>query len=219
MSEPIICVNSITKSYVTGAGRNVIFNDFSLNIQEGEFASIMGPSGCGKSTLLYMIGGLDAPDSGTITVCGKNIHALSDEDISKMRREEMGFIFQFFNLVQNLTVEENILLPALLDGKDRSLYEDRVTELLETVGLSTKRDSYPDRLSGGEQQRCAIARALLLKPRVILADEPTGNLDSKNSIVIMETFKKIKEEYNVTILQVTHSLEMGDYGDRIINLF
>ena len=178
----------------------------------------MGASGSGKSTLLYLLGGLDTPDSGEIMLNGRNIAKLRDKEISKLRREEMGFVFQFFNLVQNLTVEDNILLPLVMDGKDPKKYREKLDSLLETVGLSDKRRSYPNQLSGGQQQRCAVARAVIYEPQILLADEPTGNLDSKSGTGIMELFKRINEENGITILMVTHAQECAAYSDKVITL-
>ena len=214
--ENLICVENVCKSFQDN--KISVLNNINLNIKQGEFVSLMGASGSGKSTLLYLIGGLDKPTSGTIKINDQDIGKMKDSQISKMRRKEIGFIFQFYNLVQNLTVEENILLPIIMDGLKRKQYEEQLKEILEIVGLTQKKKALPNELSGGQQQRVAIARAVIMNPKIILADEATGNLDSKSGKDIMELFKKINKEKNITILQVTHSEEIASYGDRIIYL-
>ena len=205
--ENIIEVKNICKSFGSKENRTKVLDDLSLTVEKGEFLSLMGASGSGKSTLLYLIGGLDTPDSGEILLNGRDIAKMRDKELSKLRREGLGFVFQFFNLVQNLTVEDNILLPLVMDGKDPKKYRDRLDSMLETVGLSDKRKSYPNQLSGGQQQRCAIARAVMYEPQILLADEPTGNLDSKSGT-----------ENGITILMVTHSRECAAYSDKVITL-
>jgi putative ABC transport system ATP-binding protein len=172
----------------------------------------------GKSTLLYQIGALDKPTEGTILIDGENIHKANDKQQSIFRRENIGFVFQFYNLVPNLTIRENIILPAVMAKKSKKEYEKNLDYLLETVGLSDKKNSLPKQLSGGQQQRVAIARALIMNPRLVLADEPTGNLDSKSTTEIMQLFQKINKERNVTIIQVTHSEIAAKYSSRIIYL-
>jgi len=178
----------------------------------------MGPSGSGKSTLLYLMGGLDEPTYGEIRVNDKVLKELKDKEESIMRRREIGFVFQFYNLIPNLNVEENILLPILLDGKKARDHQESLDEILSLVGLSDRRKHTPRELSGGQQQRVAIARALISEPDIILADEPTGNLDSVTGNEIMALFQKINKEKNKTIVQVTHSEEAAKYGTRIIRL-
>lgn len=216
--ENIIEINNICKSFGAKDNRTQVLKDISLTVGKGEFLSLMGASGSGKSTLLYLLGGLDTPDSGEIFLNGKDIAKMRDKELSKLRREGMGFVFQFFNLVQNLTVEDNILLPLVMDGKEPKKYRDRLDSMLETVGLSDKRKSYPNQLSGGQQQRCAIARAVICEPQILLADEPTGNLDSKSGTEIMELFKHINGDKGITILMVTHSRECAAYSDKVITL-
>lgn len=216
--ENIIKIKEICKSFGEKDSCTQVLNKVSLTVGKGEFISLMGASGSGKSTLLYLIGGLDTPDSGEIFLDGRDISKMHDKELSKLRREGMGFVFQFFNLVQNLTVEDNILLPLVMDGKSPKKYRDRLDSILETVGLSDKRRSYPNQLSGGQQQRCAIARAVIYEPKILLADEPTGNLDSKSGTEIMELFSRINKEKGITILMVTHSAECAAYSDRIITL-
>ncbi len=216
--ENIIEVKNICKSFGCKENRTQVLDNISLTVEKGEFLSLMGASGSGKSTLLYLIGGLDTPDSGEILLNGRDIAKLRDKELSKLRREGMGFVFQFFNLVQNLTVEDNILLPLVMDGKDPKKYRERLDSILKTAGLSDKRRSYPSQLSGGQQQRCAIARAVIYEPQILLADEPTGNLDSKSGTGIMELFRRINKENGITILMVTHSLECAAYSDNVITL-
>ncbi len=208
----------LNKVYKMGNVDVEVLKDINLEIKEGEFVSIMGPSGSGKSTLLYLIGGLDKPSSGTIRVKGREIAGLKDSEESRLRRQEMGFIFQFYNLIPNLNVEENIMLPILLDGKKLKDYRKELDSILDIVGLSERRCHTPRELSGGQQQRVAIARALINQPDIILADEPTGNLDSKTSAEVLDLLKKINKENGKTIIQVTHSREAADYGQRIIHV-
>ena len=195
-----------------------VLDDIDIEIKDGEFVSLMGPSGSGKSTLLYLVGGLDKPTKGKVLINGKDISKLSDNEMSKLRRRDIGFVFQFYNLVQNLTVEENIMLPVVMNGEKESNYKERLDYILKTIGLEDKRKSLPKELSGGQQQRVSIARAVILNPSIIFADEPIGNLDSKSGKEVMELFKKINEEEHITILQVTHSEESAKYGNRIIRL-
>ena len=214
--DSIIEVENVYKNFQNDKIK--VLKGVNLEIKLGEFVSLMGASGSGKSTLLYLIGGLDQPTSGKIIIDNKDINKMNDSKMSKLRRKEIGFIFQFYNLVQNLTVEENILLPVIMDGHKKKRYQKKIDELLEVVGLGDKRKALPSELSGGEQQRVAIARAVIMDPKIILADEATGNLDSQTGKDIMELFKKINKEKNITILQVTHSEEIASYGDRIIQL-
>ncbi|KWX76882.1 macrolide ABC transporter ATP-binding protein [Paenibacillus riograndensis] len=207
-----------SKSYEMGGLSTEILKNVNLQINKGEFISIVGSSGSGKSTLLYLIGGLDKPSAGKIEILGKEISVMKDKDESIMRRRDIGFVFQFYNLIPNLSVEENIMLPVLLDGKDKSSYQEKLDGIIEIVGLSERRKHTPRELSGGQQQRVAIARALINEPELILADEPIGNLDSTTGMEIMELFRKINKERGKTIIQVTHSQEATVYGNRIIRL-
>jgi putative ABC transport system ATP-binding protein len=216
--EKIIEVENLNKTYMLGNVPVEILQEINFTINRGEFITIMGPSGSGKSTLLYLLGGLDKPNSGKILINNKDISALSDEEQSTLRRREIGFVFQFYNLVPNLTVEDNVMLPVLLDGKKIKDYREKLDEILETVGLSDRINHTPRELSGGQQQRVAIARALINEPDIILADEPTGNLDSKSSEEVMKLLQRINKEKGKTILQVSHSLETAKYSDRIINV-
>lgn len=214
----IIEVIDLNKTFLLGELSVDVLKGINMCVDKGEFITIMGPSGSGKSTLLYLLGGLDKPTTGKILIKGQEISALSDEEQSIMRRREVGFVFQFYNLVPNLTVEDNVMLPLLLDGKKINKYSDKLNEILEIVELSDRKKHTPRELSGGQQQRVAIARALINEPDIILADEPTGNLDSKTTEEVMDLFQKINREKGKTILQVSHSLETAKYGNRIVNV-
>ena len=214
----IIKVNDVTKVFGHNGNKVTVLDKLSFEIKKGEFVSLMGASGSGKSTLLYLIGGLDKPTEGSIYIEDKDINKLKEKEMAKLRRKDIGFVFQFYNLVQNLTVEENIMLPVVMDGKKEKDYKDRLDKILKLIGLEDKRKNLPNELSGGQQQRVSIARAIILSPKIILADEPIGNLDSKSGTEVMELFRKINKEEGITILQVTHSEESAEYGDRIINL-
>lgn len=211
-------VKNLNKSFYIGKEEVKVLKDLNFSVEKGDFISIMGPSGCGKSTLLYLLGGLDDQTSGSIIINGKDISKLKEHEKAQMKRKDVGFVFQFHNLVPNLSVEDNILLPILLDGRKVKNYKEEMKTILDLIELSNKRKSTPRELSGGQQQRVAIARALLFQPEIILADEPIGNLDSKNGIKIMELFRNINKEYGKTIIQVTHSEASAQYGDLIINL-
>ena len=204
---------SIIKQYRVGAVDTVVLNNISVRIGRGEFVSIMGPSGSGKSTLLYILSGLDAPTKGNVLLNGRDISGLDDGKMSIMRRRNIGFVFQFYNLIPNLNVEENILLPVLLDGKDMKEYKRKLNEILNIVGLTERRKHTPRELSGGQQQRVAIARALINDPDIIFADEPTGNLDSKSGTEILSLLRAINREQGRTILMVTHSEDAAQYGN------
>lgn len=216
--EQIIEVKGINKQFLVGKEKVTILNDVSFSVEKGEFVSIMGPSGCGKSTLLYLLGGLDDPTSGEVLINSRNIHKLKDKEKSILRRRTLGFIFQFYNLVANLNVEDNIMLPVLMDGEDPRKYREELNKILDIVGLTERRNYTPRELSGGQQQRVAIARALITSPDILLADEPIGNLDSKSGIEVMKLFQRINQESKVTIIQVTHSLESTQYGSKIIHM-
>ena len=214
----IVEAKGIIKNYISDKITTKVLKEIDISIEAGQFVSIMGPSGCGKSTLLYILGGLDNPTNGEVNIDGKNISILKDRELSIMRRMDIGFIFQFYNLVQNLTVKENIMLPIKMSKKSAKNYEGKYKEIIKTVRLEGKDNKYPSELSGGEQQRVSIARAVLGSPKLILADEPTGNLDSKTGDEIMELFKLINKEKGITIVQVTHDEGKTKYGDRIIRL-
>lgn len=216
--KSIIKTEKLCKNYSVGGEEVKILRDIDLSINSGEFVAVMGPSGCGKSTLLYLLGGLDVPASGRVLFDGEDVNKMNDKTKSIMRRRHTGFVFQFYNLVQNLTVVENILLPLTMDGKKSSSYKNELNDILEIVGLTERKNFTPRELSGGQQQRVAIARSLILSPKLILADEPIGNLDSKSGTEIMELFTKINKEKGITIVQVTHSMHAAEYGNRLIRM-
>ena len=214
--DVVIEAIGLCKTFKLGDVEVEVLNNIDLNIHKGDFISIMGPSGSGKSTLLYLLGGLDKPSYGSIKINGIDISTMKDKEQSIMRRRDVGFVFQFYNLIPNLDVEENIMLPILLDGKRMKDYKDRLDEILDLVDLSSRRKHTPRELSGGQQQRVAIARALINEPDVIFADEPIGNLDSKSGTEVMKLLQKINIQNNKTIVQVTHSKEAAEYGKKII---
>ena len=215
-----IAVETVGLSKVYGEGSTMVhaLKDVSLEFPDGEFAAIMGPSGSGKSTLLHLLGALDKPSSGRVIVGGTDLSGLSDRKLTRLRRERMGFVFQFFNLIPTLSAEENILLPALIAGEKAGKYSGRLDELLDLVGLSARRTHRPDELSGGEQQRVAIARALVRNPDIILADEPTGNLDSTTGAGVLDLLKESAGRYDQTILMVTHDPRAAAFADRVVFL-
>jgi putative ABC transport system ATP-binding protein len=190
----------------------------SFRIEPGEMVATMGPSGSGKSTLLNIVGGLDRPSEGTVTIGGTEITSLDDNALTRLRREKIGFVFQFFNLLPTLNALENTALPLHLARKSRLDAVARATELLELVGLKDRMDHLPDELSGGEQQRVAMARALALRPPLILADEPTGNLDSKSGHEVLSLFKRLQQQFHTTVITVTHDPRAAAFCDRIITL-
>ncbi|MBQ7628015.1 MAG: ABC transporter ATP-binding protein [Clostridiales bacterium] len=214
----VIEVKNVSKTFGKKTNINRVLDDACMYVSEGEFVSLMGASGSGKSTLLYLIGGLDREFEGEIELCGKEIGLLKDSELSDLRLGNVGFVFQFYNLVMNLNVEDNILLPHTINGKKRSELKEQLDEILEITGLTEKRKAMPSTLSGGQQQRVAIARAVLEEPRVILADEPTGNLDAKSGEEIMELFSRLNRDKGMTILQVTHSEKCASYGTRTVVL-
>jgi putative ABC transport system ATP-binding protein len=206
----------ISKHYQVGTLDTIVLKNISIKIDRGDYVSIMGPSGSGKSTLLYILSGLDAPTKGNVLLNGSDISRLDDERMSILRRRNIGFVFQFYNLIPNLNVEENILLPVLLDGKSIKDYRRKLSDIMNIVGLTERRKHTPRELSGGQQQRVAIARALMNDPDIIFADEPTGNLDSKSGMEILSLLREINHEQGKTILMVTHSDEAASYSNRTI---
>ena len=208
-----IRVSDVSKSF----GREIL-HSLSFTVSSGDFLSITGESGSGKSTLLGIMGGVLRPDAGSVKIGGVDIASLSEKDLAKMRRTSLGYVYQFFNLIPTMTVRDNILLPLVLDGKKPSLYREKFDELVEFTHLGAVLDAYPDTLSGGEQQRAAILRALIHDPEVILLDEPTGNLDSENATAVMRLLSDLNAKYGVTVVQVTHSEHGAAYGNRRIHL-
>lgn len=209
---------NIIKEFKIGNATTRVLKDISLQVMKGEFVSIMGQSGSGKSTLLYILGGLDTPTNGKVYINGTDISHFDDDNMSIIRRRNIGFVFQFYNLIQNLNVEENIMLPLLLDGKNLKDYKNQLDEILDIVGLCDRRKHTPRELSGGQQQRVAIARALIGKPEILFADEPTGNLDSNTGTEIINLLSKINKESGQTIIMVTHSLEAAKSSSRTITV-
>ncbi len=208
----------VTKVYRVGTHEVFALKNVNLRIEKGEFVAVMGPSGSGKSTLLYLIGCLDKPTSGRVLIDGLDTSKLSDRELTELRREKIGFIFQQYYLIPTLTALENVELPMVFKGIPRAERERRAEELLSIVGLWEKKDRKPNELSGGEQQRVAIARALANEPSILLCDEPTGNLDSKSGEVVMETIKRLNEDKGVTVVLVTHNPIVANYAHRIIKI-
>lgn len=213
----MIKLNNLSKVYRTEEIESTALNEVTIHIEKGQFVSIMGPSGCGKSTLLNILGMLDKPESGSYEFLGKEVSQLNEKGRSENRKQNIGFIFQNFNLIDELTVFENIELPLIYNKVSPSERKKRVTELIERIGISHRASHFPQQLSGGQQQRVAVARALVTKPPLILADEPTGNLDSANGNEVMELLCDLHEE-GTTIVMVTHSSHDASYSDRVINL-
>ena len=215
---PVLEAKEIRKQYRMGEYLVNALDGVEFQVEQGEFVASMGPSGSGKSTLLHLLGGLDGPTEGNIILAGQPLARLSERKATLVRRHNVGFVFQFFNLLPTLSAEENILLPVIIDGKDQRKYKERLNGLLELVGLTDRRHHKPDQLSGGEQQRVAIARALVTQPAILLADEPTGNLDSKTGTSIMELLKRSCAELDQTVIVVTHDAKAAAYADRVIFL-
>ena len=212
----ILQTQDLRKIYGQGAAAVHALDGVNMQVASGEFVAIVGTSGSGKSTLLHMLGGLDRPTSGTVEVDGRRILDLNDEELTIFRRRKIGFVFQSYNLVPTLNVYENIVLPIELDG--RQVDEAYIEQIIETLGLSGKLESLPNQLSGGQQQRVAIARALATKPAIVLADEPTGNLDSKTSQDVLGLLKVTSQRFNQTMVMITHNEEIAQLADRIIRL-
>jgi len=208
----------VRKSYTQGESEVIALAGVSLEIARGEFAAVMGPSGSGKSTLLHLVGGLDRPSAGDVLVDGKIISQMDDDAVTLFRRKNVGFIFQFFNLLPTLTAIENAALPLVLDGRSEREANARAEALLARVDLAARRDHLPEQLSGGEIQRLAIARALVFDPPILLADEPTGNLDSKTGAAVLETIRAINRDAGSTVVMVTHDHDAAARSDRVIHL-
>lgn len=206
----------LTKTYGTGEAKVNALQDANISISQGEFIAVVGPSGSGKSTLLHLLGGLDRPTTGQVLVEGKDLYSLSETELSIFRRRKIGFVFQFYNLIPVLTAEENIILPLLLDGK--KVDPVYLEELLGILGLLERRNHLPNQLSGGQQQRVSIGRALAYKPSIVFADEPTGNLDRKNSKEVMELLRLSVRKYHQTLIVITHSPEIASQADRVISI-
>ena len=214
----MIHLNNISKVFHTEEFDTTALNGVSLDIKQGEFVAIMGPSGCGKSTLLNILGLIDIPTEGQYLLNGKDVSSLSENERTDLRKGFMGFVFQSFNLIDDLNVNENVELPLIYMGVPKKERKEKVLEVLRSVNMSQRAHHMPNQLSGGQQQRVAIARAIISKPKLILADEPTGNLDSKNSLEVMEMLTQLNAE-GTTIIMVTHSQHDATYADRIINVY
>jgi len=214
----MIELRNVSKSYEMGGQEVLALQNISLEIGQGELTCVVGPSGAGKSTLLHLIGCLDTPTSGEILLDGQAVNSLSDDELSILRRDRIGFVFQFFNLLPTLTAEENIALPQLIAGRSLEDVREKVAALLEIIGLTSRRHHKPEQLSGGELQRIAIARAIINDPLVVLADEPTGNLDTSSGEIVISLLKEISERGTSSVVVASHNVELTKLGDRTIAL-
>ncbi len=212
----ILKVENLYKTYGKGENEVIALNNVSFSVEKGEFVAIVGASGSGKSTLLHLIGGVDRPSSGKVYIDGKDIYQFNDDELAIFRRRQVGLIYQFYNLIPILNVEENITLPLDLDN--RTVEKDTLKSLIQTLGLSDRTKHLPNELSGGQQQRVSIGRAMITNPSIILADEPTGNLDSKSSDEIVSLLKKSNKDFKQTIVMITHNMEIAKVADRIIKI-
>lgn len=212
----ILKVENLIKTYGKGETKVNALDNISFSVEKGEFVAIVGSSGSGKSTLLHLLGGVDRPTSGKVYIDNKDIYALNDDNLAIFRRRQIGIIYQFYNLIPILNVKENILLPCNLDGKDVS--KDRLEEVLEVLNLKERENHLPNELSGGQQQRVSIGRAIINNPAIVLADEPTGNLDSKASEEIVTLLKMSNKKYKQTVIMITHDLEIASRADRVITI-
>lgn len=212
----ILRVENLTKTYGSGIAKVTALDNVSFSVEQGEFVAIVGASGSGKSTLLHLIGGVDRPTSGKVFIDGKDIYQMDDDTLAIFRRRQVGLIYQFYNLIPILNVEENITLPLELDNRETN--KNQLNDLLKTLGLENRKNHLPNELSGGQQQRTSIGRALITKPALVLADEPTGNLDSKSSDEIVSLLKKYNKDLKQTIIMITHNLEIASIADRIIKI-
>ena len=212
----ILKVENLTKVYGKDNNKVVALDNVSFTVKKGEFIAIVGASGSGKSTLLHLIGGVDTPTGGKVFIDGQDIYKLNSDKLAIFRRREVGLIYQFYNLIPILTVEENITLPLELDNRKVDKFE--LNEIIKLLGLERRRNHLPNELSGGQQQRTSIGRAIITKPAIILADEPTGNLDSKASEEVVTLLQKMNKDYKQTIIMITHNLEIASYADRIITI-
>lgn len=212
----ILRVENLTKIYGKDNNKVIALDNVSFSVQKGEFVAIVGASGSGKSTLLHLIGGVDRPTSGKVYIDGKDIYSFNNDALAIFRRRQVGLIYQFYNLIPILNVEENITLPLSLDN--REINQTKLKELLKLLGLENRKTHLPNELSGGQQQRTSIGRALITNPTIVLADEPTGNLDSKASDEIVELLKKSNRDYKQTIIMITHDMEIAKHADRIIKI-
>ncbi len=214
----LIQTENLTKIYGSGQTAVIALDHVGIQIKKGEFVAVMGPSGCGKSTLLHLLGGLDSSSEGQVVIEGISLADMKDDDLTKLRRKRIGFVFQFYNLIPVLTAVENAALPITLDGVKPAEAKKRAADWLERFGLGNRLDNRPDQLSGGQQQRVAVARALISEPALILADEPTGNLDTRSGDEIANLLRQVTKEYGRTVIMVTHDPRIAAYADRIIFL-
>src|SRR5688572_7763469 len=215
---PLLVAENLHKTYVTGEARVTALSGVSFAIERGDFVALMGPSGCGKSTLLHLCGAMDRPTSGNLRLNGRELAAMGDDELTRVRREQVGFVFQFFNLLPTLTVSDNIALPCLLAGVKAAEAEARAQTLAERVGIAHRLHHYPQQISGGEMQRAAMARALIHQPSLIVADEPTGNLDSENGDIVLALLKRLNTEMGVTILLATHAADVAAAARRVLKM-
>jgi putative ABC transport system ATP-binding protein len=214
----LLAAENLHKTYVTGEARVTALAGVSFAIERGDFVALMGPSGCGKSTLLHLCGAMDRPTSGNLRLNDRELAAMGDDELTRVRREQVGFVFQFFNLLPTLTVSDNIALPCLLAGVKAAEAESRAKTLAERVGIAHRLHHYPQQISGGEMQRAAMARALIHQPSLIVADEPTGNLDSENGDNVLALLKRLNTEMGVTILLATHAADVAAAARRVLKM-
>ena len=216
--EVVLKAGHLRKTYQVGDVEVPALRGVDLTVKKGEFVAIMGPSGSGKSTLLHLISGLDRPSGGDVMLAGQRLSDLDDEALSILRRRKVGFVFQTFNLIPMLTARENVMLPLLVDGRDPDQAQERMENLLQLVLIADRKDHKPDQLSGGQQQRVAIARALITEPDIVMADEPTGNLDTKSGTVVLDLLRRVREGSGTSIVMVTHDPRSSSYADRVVYL-
>ncbi len=217
-NQPILLVEDVEKVYSSGSSSVAALRGVGFRLEPGDFVALMGPSGCGKTTLLHLAGAMDRPTAGRLVLDGDDLGTLGEEELARLRRRKIGFVFQFFNLLPTLTVRENVALPLLLENLPKKECLERAMELLARVGLDRRTAHYPSELSGGEMQRAAVARAVVGKPRLVLADEPTGSLDSDNGTRVLELLKELNRELDITLVVATHSEEVAGYASRRIVL-
>jgi len=215
---PLLAADNLQKTYVTGEARVTALAGVSFAVEAGGFVALMGPSGCGKSTLLHLCGAMDRASSGAIALNGRELSSLGDDELTRVRREQVGFVFQFFNLLPTLTVSDNIALPCLLAGMKDQEAERRARALAERVGIAHRLSHFPQQISGGEMQRAAIARALIHQPALLVADEPTGNLDSENGANVLSLIAELNKEMNVTVLLATHAADVAAAAGRVLKM-
>jgi putative ABC transport system ATP-binding protein len=217
-AEPIIHIAGLRKTYQTGKVSVEALRGIDLDVPAGEFLAIVGPSGSGKSTLFHIVGGLTPPSAGEVIVAGRNVSAVGDRGRTELRRKSVSFVFQKFNLLPNLTARDNIRTALYISGRPLDAFDQEFRNILDLLGIASRLDHKPNEMSGGEQQRVAIARALATKPRILLADEPTGNLDSRNSLAVLNILKDLNERFHQTILMITHNAEAAGFAHRVVRM-